>query len=45
LSSALYYDSHSVGLDDGDGCLGADEFTFGDNVDHVIGETRFAARP
>src|SRR4029077_19409541 len=25
LSSALYYDAHSVGLDDGDGCLRSDE--------------------
>src|ERR1700757_4806271 len=44
LGSALYYDAHPVGLDDGDRCLRGDEFAFGDDINHVIGETRFAAR-
>ena len=44
LRCALHHDSHSVGLDDGDWCLRRDEFAFGDNIDNVIGETRFAAR-
>jgi hypothetical protein len=44
-SSCAFYDhAHSVGLDNGDWCLRDDEFAFGDNIDNVIGETRFAAR-
>lgn len=43
LSSAFYYDAHSVCLDDGDGRLRGDEFAFGDNIYNVVSETRFAA--
>src|SRR5260370_623208 len=43
LSCALHHHSHSVGLDHRDGCLWGDEFAFGDNIDNVVGETRFAA--
>ncbi len=43
-SSILDHNSHSVGLDDGNGRLWRDEFSFGDNIDDVIGEARFAAR-
>ena len=44
VSSILDHYSHSVGLDDGNGRLWRDEFSFGDNIDDVIGEARFAAR-
>ena len=43
LTHAFHYDAHPVSLDDGDRCLWRDEFAFGNNVDNVIGETRFAA--
>ena len=41
--SALYYDAHSVCLKNRDRGLRGNEFAFGDNVHHVIGETRFTA--
>src|SRR6266516_3323367 len=43
LSSAFYYDSHSIGLNDSDWRLRGDEFTLGDDVDNMISERRFAA--
>src|SRR5947208_11447494 len=45
LFCAFHHDAHAVGLDDSDWRLWRDEFAFGDNIDYVIGETRFAARP
>src|SRR5438034_9120549 len=43
LSSAFYYDSHSIGLNDSDWRLRGDEFSFSNNIDNAISETRFAA--
>ena len=44
LRPAFYHHSHSVSLNYDDWCLRGDEFAFGDNIDNVIGEARFAAR-
>src|SRR2546423_2714077 len=40
----LYYDAHSVFLDDSDRRFGGNEFAFGHDVDDVLGEAGFAAR-
>src|SRR6266516_4679099 len=43
LRRSFHRESHSVGLYDGHGCLGGDEFAFGDNIDDSIRETRLSA--
>src|SRR5439155_24250850 len=44
LSSAFYYDSHSIGFNDSDWRLLGDEFALSYDIEYAISETRFAIR-
>src|SRR4029453_16468424 len=45
LPCAFHNDAHPITLDDSHWCFPRNEFAFGNYIDNVIGETRFAAGP
>jgi hypothetical protein len=41
---AFHDDAHPIALDDSHRCFSGNEFAFGDDIDNMLGEARFATR-